>query len=93
MKPPVTGAEAQDDFGWFKGTRRRYRLRRSGAGGWLIRRRAGRVYLRFWVPSLPGEIADNDEVIRPFWFTAAWPDLPAKQCSAMIIQSRQLEKS
>jgi hypothetical protein len=85
----VTLAEAQDDFCWFKGTRRRYRLRRTaGGGGWLIRRRTGRVMLRCWAPALPKAIPDNDEALRPYWFLAAWPELSAATRAELIKEAR-----
>jgi hypothetical protein len=92
--PTVTPAEAQDDAGWFRGTRRRYRLRRTAdGGGWIIRRRAGGILLRSWAPALPDALPDNDEALRPYWYLAAYPELPAAQRHALIQEARQQERA
>jgi hypothetical protein len=90
--PAVTLAEAQEDWAWFRGTRRRYRLRRTADGCWLIRRRAGGVLLRVRAPTLPIALPDNDEALRPFWFAAAWPELSADHRSELISEARKIER-
>ena len=92
-RPSVTQADAQDDWAWFKGSRRRYRLRRTADGCSIIRRRRGGVLLRAWAPTLPISLPDTDESLRPYWFATAYPSLPAKRRASMITEARQREKS
>lgn len=90
--PTVTEAAAQDDWAWFKGTKRHYRLRRTADGCWLIRRRAGGVLLRVRSETLPISLADDDLTLRPYWFVCAYPDLPAKRRATLIKEARQSER-
>ena len=90
--PALTAAEAMDDQAWFGANRRRYRLRRAPeGGGWLIRRRRGLVLLRCWSPSVPAGAPDNDEALPPYWYLAAYPNLPARRRDALVKDARQSE--
>jgi hypothetical protein len=91
--PTVTDIEAGDDRDWFARTKRRYRLRRQGTSGSLIRRRTGQVYLRVWAAKLPAAMPHSDEALRPYWFLAAYPELPAAQRAELIKEARQLERA
>jgi hypothetical protein len=92
-RPSVTLAETHDDWAWFGRGRRRYRVRRAPCGGWwLVRRRSGGMYLRAWLAQLPPGLADDDKTIRPYWFLAAWPDLPATKRAELVKDVRKLER-
>jgi hypothetical protein len=92
VRPTVTAGDVFNDTAWFDANpRRRYRICRATAGGWwLVRRRRGRVFLRAWAARLP-RMPDNDEAIRPFWFFAAWPALPADTRAELVKEARKLE--
>ena len=87
--PVVAGAEAIEDIARFDAhPHRRYRQRQGEGGTWWIgRRRSGRVMLRTRV-ARPQAGADSDDALRPAWFRAAWPALPAKQLRELIKTSR-----
>jgi hypothetical protein len=88
--PPVTAA---DDRDWFA-TRpqRRYRARRAERGFWIVRKRAGGVFLRTWAATLPKGMPDTDAALREAWFLAVWPELDPKERDALVCAARRSEK-
>jgi hypothetical protein len=89
--PALTHADTIDDRDWFSTHRgRRYRLRQSANGWWLVRRRAGGVLLRVWTPAMPPGVPDTDAALRPVWVDAAWGGLSPLDRAELV---RQITKS
>jgi hypothetical protein len=84
--PAVTHADAIDDRDWFGSHKgRRYRVRRSAKGWWIVRKRTGGVMLRTWVAELPpGDLPDTDKALRPVWFDAAWGELTPLERAELV---------
>jgi hypothetical protein len=69
----VTELEAGDDRDWFLlRPQRRYRVRRTDGGWWLVRRRGDVLLRTFSATTL--SIADTDKAIAVAWYSAAYPD-------------------
>jgi hypothetical protein len=71
--PIVSNADAIADGIWFdQHPARRYRIRQSDRGTWIIRRR-GSVLLRAFTPQ-PLQLRNSEAEIGPAWFAAAYPE-------------------
>jgi hypothetical protein len=92
--PAVTAADAADDRDWFAThPRRRYRARRAERGFWIVRRRAGGVFLRIWCVTIPKGLPDSDKALRPLWFDTAWPDLDPLERAELVRHAAREEEA
>jgi hypothetical protein len=89
--PVVSELDAGDDRIWFRDNpTRRYRLRQAEGGWWLIRRRGRSAMLRVFSETM-GRVPDNDEALRGYWFSSAYPTLSQDELLELIADARKLE--
>lgn len=97
--PEVTDADAIDDKAWYADhPDRRFRIRASDGGMWVIHQRPQGndpdVYQRTLSRTIVPAYRDRDGEIAPLWYQAAYPDWPPEQCRKWVRQAlkRQLPK-
>jgi hypothetical protein len=93
MNGSVSEAEAANDRVWFgHNAHRRYRLRQSDGGWFVIRRRIGGVLLRTRAPSVPSYMPDTDKALRHLWVETAWSGLTPTERAELMKQIKRGEK-